>query len=98
MTMKRTMPALGLPYRRSGDTDIRSTFSMVEIARLAVLVPPLRACDLCMHSAKINDQLHCKHPHVHKVFGLQPVKVIRATGDACGPEAHHMDMTEWSLA
>ena len=96
MPIKRTEPCLGLPYQRAADTDIRSTFARMELDRLASLVPPLRGCDLCMHSTTRNGLLHCGYPDVRMVFGLQPVHVIRTTDAACGPGAAQKDMPEWS--
>ncbi|GKS83243.1 hypothetical protein AVMA1855_03845 [Acidovorax sp. SUPP1855] len=62
---------------------------------LAALVPPLRGCALCMHSTRIGEALHCNCPAVRKVFGLQPVHVVRQTVGACGPGAAHMHMDAW---
>lgn len=65
---------------------------------LAELVPPLRACVLCRHSIERNNDLHCDCPSVRVVSGVQPVRLVREPGEACGPGANHLDMAAWSAA
>ena len=71
---------------------------MNTLEALEKLVPPLRGCALCMHSRPLDGQLHCACPAVREVHGLQPVRVVRATTEACGPGAAHMDMPAWKAA
>lgn len=30
--------------------------------------------------------------------GLQPVRIVRSAGEACGPGARHLDMASWRAA
>ena len=62
---------------------------------LAQLVPPLHGCTLCAHSMERDGVRHCYAPAVREVFGVQPVNVIRASSEACGPGAIHMHMHTW---
>ncbi len=62
------------------------------------LVPPLRACDLCVHRREADGQLHCACPAVRELQGIQPVRVVRSYGEACGPEARHLHMASWGRA
>lgn len=94
MPDKRTDPALGLPYRSADHTDVRHTWA----AAISAQVPPLRACDLCLHSAPHADGLQCHCPAVQVVCGLQPVRIVRSAGEACGPGARHLDMASWRAA
>lgn len=94
MTDKRTAPVLGLPYRSSEQTDVRHTWA----AAISAQVPPLRACDLCLHSAPHADGLQCHCPTVLVISGLQPVRIVRGAGEACGPGARHLDMASWRTA
>lgn len=72
--------------------------SVSYLQTLEQLVPPLHGCTLCMFSKPIGGQLHCDCPAVRTVHGLQPVRVVRAAVDACGPGATHMDMAAWRRA
>jgi len=67
----------------------------MNLQALEKLVPPLHGCTLCMHSMEKDGSLHCYAPAVREVFGVQPVRVIRACGEACGPGAAHMHMETW---
>jgi hypothetical protein len=94
MPVKRTTPALGLPYRPADQTDVRHTWA----AALSAQVPPLRACELCLHSAEVSQTLLCLCHEVRRVSGLQPVHIVRGAGEACGPGARHLDMASWRAA
>ena len=59
----------------------------MNLQALAQLVPPLHGCTLCAHSMERDG--------VREVFGVQPVNVIRASSEACGPSASHMHMHTW---
>ncbi len=67
-------------------------------AAAETLVPPLRACALCVHKRVDGDELRCACPAVREVRGVQPVRLVRAYGEACGPEAKHLHMASWGQA
>lgn len=94
MPAHRTSPTLGLPYRPADQTDVRDTWAAARKAQ----VPPLRACDLCLHSQQMSQALHCLCPAVRRVSGLQPVHIARSAGEPCGPGARHLDMASWRTA
>lgn len=61
-----------------------------------IQVPLLRACALCLHSAGEHLALTCAEPTVQAIHGDGVlVKVARAPGAACGPDAHRLDMLSW---
>lgn len=91
MPVKRTEPTLGLAYRPASESDVRHTW-----AAAAITIPRLRACALCVHSQLKANGLHCQCPAVRLVGGQQPVHIVRAEGEACGPCARHLDMAAWS--
>lgn len=64
----------------------------------AIQVAELRACALCMHSAgeQPGTALACHNPDVRAMHGARtPCSVARQAGNACGPDAHHLDMQAW---
>lgn len=70
----------------------------MNLQALANLVPPLRGCALCLHSLERDGTLHCVCPAVRVVAGVQPVRLVRQPGEACGPGADHLDMAAWRRA
>lgn len=67
----------------------------MNLQALAQLVPPLRGCALCTHGVERDGVRVCQAPAVRMVFGVQPVSVVRARAEACGPGAAHMHMPAW---
>lgn len=49
------------------------------------------ACRLCSHSIEAGLELACDNPELRDPFyGPQPVILMRAAGNPCGPNAKHM--------